>query len=174
MRSDFEILYIPNTDHLFLMFSRHSERLLDGLTRTYPPKSPVPRQHLRQQSNTRAALDTLGRPGYRKQLVLTDGMRKRSEPFFDTGRLTVRAVSNEDIFLFRLIAGRDDDIEEMNLLVQAALNYDVVKDEPEAQIDFFRDLAVGRCRTLSPERIIMSLTLGSCNHCLSNIFLMAD
>jgi hypothetical protein len=30
--------------------------------------------------------------------VLTDGMQERSEPFLDTDRLTVRLVSNEDIF----------------------------------------------------------------------------
>jgi len=49
-------------------------------------------------------------------------------------RLTVRLVSNEDIFLFKAIAGRDDDIEDMNMLVQAGLDYDVVRAELEAQI----------------------------------------
>jgi len=32
------------------------------------------------------------------------------EPFLDTDRLTVRLVSNENILLFKLIAGRDDDM----------------------------------------------------------------
>jgi len=73
------------------------------------------------------------------KLVLTDGMEERSEPFLDTDRLTVRLVSNEDIFLFKLIAGRDDDIEDMNMLVQAGLDYDVVRDELEAQIDRLDD-----------------------------------
>ncbi|MFC4553459.1 MULTISPECIES: DUF6036 family nucleotidyltransferase [Halobacteriales] len=73
------------------------------------------------------------------KLVLTEGMRDRSEPFLATDRLTVRLVSNEDIFLFKLIAGRDDDIEDMNMLVQAGLNYDVVRDELEAQIDRLGD-----------------------------------
>jgi hypothetical protein len=73
------------------------------------------------------------------KLVLTDGMQKRSEPFLNTDRLTVRLVSNEDIFLFKLIAGRDDDIEDMNMLVQAGLNYDVVRAELEAQIDRLGD-----------------------------------
>lgn len=69
------------------------------------------------------------------KLVLTGGMRDRSEPFLTTGRLTVRLVSNEDIFLFKLIAGRDDDIGDMNVLVQAGVDYDVVRDELEAQIN---------------------------------------
>jgi len=73
------------------------------------------------------------------KLVLTDGMEERSEPFLDTDRLTVRLVSNEDIFLFKAIAGRDDDIEDMNMLVQAGLDYDVVEAELEAQIDRLDD-----------------------------------
>ena len=66
-------------------------------------------------------------------------MEERSEPFLDMDRLTVRLVSNEDIFLFKLIAGRDDDIEDMNMLVQTGLDYDVVRDELEAQIDRLDD-----------------------------------
>jgi hypothetical protein len=52
-------------------------------------------------------------------------MQERSEPFLDTDRLTVWLFSNEDIFLFKLIAGRVDDTEDMNMLVQAGLDYDV-------------------------------------------------
>jgi hypothetical protein len=81
------------------------------------------------------------------KLVLTDGMEERSEPFLDTDRLTVRPVSNEDIFLFKTIAGRDDDIEDMNMLVQAGLDYDVVRDELEAQIDRLGDDQFASSRT---------------------------
>jgi len=73
------------------------------------------------------------------KLVLTDGMQERSEPFLDTDRLTVRLVSNEDIFLFKAIAGRHDDIEDMNMLVQAGLDYGVVQDELEVQIERLGD-----------------------------------
>lgn len=73
------------------------------------------------------------------KLVLTDGMCDRSEPFLGTNRLTVRLVSNEDIFLFKMIAGREDDIEDMNILVQAGLDYGVVRDELEAQISRLGD-----------------------------------
>ena len=73
------------------------------------------------------------------KLVLSERMRERGEPFLATNRLTVRLVSNEDIFLFKLIAGRDDDIEDMNMLVQAGLDYDVVRAELEAQIDWLGD-----------------------------------
>ena len=66
-------------------------------------------------------------------------MQERSEPFHNTDQLAVRLVSNEDIFLFKLIAGRDDDIEDINMLVQAGLDYDVVEEELEAQIDRLGD-----------------------------------
>ena len=73
------------------------------------------------------------------KLVLTKGMRERSESFLATDQLTVRLVSNEDIFLFKSVAGRDDDIEDMNMLVQTGLDYDVVRGELEAQIDRLGD-----------------------------------
>ncbi len=73
------------------------------------------------------------------KLVLTEGMRERSEPFLETDQLTLYLVSDEDIFLFKLIAGREDDIEDMNMLVQAGLNFDVVRTELEAQIDWLGD-----------------------------------
>lgn len=73
------------------------------------------------------------------ELVLTDGMRERSESFLATDGLTVRLISNEDIFLFKLIAGRDDDIGDMNVLVQAGLDYDVIEAELAVQIDRLSD-----------------------------------
>ncbi|RRJ33424.1 DUF6036 family nucleotidyltransferase [Halocatena pleomorpha] len=73
------------------------------------------------------------------KLILTNEMDERSEPFLTTGALTVRLVSTEDIFLFKLIAGRDGDIEDMNMLVQAGLDFDVVQSELERQIDRLGD-----------------------------------
>jgi hypothetical protein len=73
------------------------------------------------------------------KLVLTEGMVDRSEPFLTTGSLTVRLVRNEDIFLFKLVAGRDDDIEDMSVLVEAGLDYDVVETELERQIERLGD-----------------------------------
>lgn len=73
------------------------------------------------------------------KLVLTDGMIDRSESFLTTDSLNVRLVSNEDIFLFKLIAGRDDDIEDMSVLVEAGLEYNVVGEELEVQIERLGD-----------------------------------
>ncbi len=51
----------------------------------------------------------------------------------------MQQLTNEDIFLFKAIAGRDDDIEDMNMLVQAGLDYDVVRAELETQIERLGD-----------------------------------
>jgi hypothetical protein len=73
------------------------------------------------------------------KLVLTDGMIDRSEPVLETETLTVRLVSNEDIFLFKLVAGRDDDVEDLNVFVQAGVDYDTVSAELDTQVDRLND-----------------------------------
>lgn len=62
-------------------------------------------------------------------------MRRRSEAYLDAGELSVALVSSEDIFLFKSVAGRTDDIEDMFALVQIELDFDVIEDELEQQID---------------------------------------
>ena len=69
------------------------------------------------------------------KLVLSDGMRHRSERYLDVGGLSVELVSAEDIFLFKAVAGRTDDIEDMFGLVQTALDFDIIENELEQQID---------------------------------------
>jgi hypothetical protein len=69
------------------------------------------------------------------KLMLSDGMRQRSESRLDTGRLTVALVSRADIFLFKSVAGRTDDIEDLFGLVQTGLNFDTVEGELQRQID---------------------------------------
>lgn len=69
------------------------------------------------------------------KLVLTDGMRARSEPFVEFDSLSVRFVAFEDVFLFKAVAGRPDDIDDMNVLVQRGLDFDVVEAEMTAQVD---------------------------------------
>lgn len=69
------------------------------------------------------------------KLVLSEGMRQRSERYLDAGRLSVELVSAEDIFLFKAVAGRTDDIEDMFALVQTALHFDLIEEELERQIE---------------------------------------
>src|SRR6056297_2171356 len=69
------------------------------------------------------------------KLVLSEGMRRRSEAYLNAGGLSVALVSAEDIFLFKSVAGRTDDIEDMFSLVQTELDFDVIEDELEQQIN---------------------------------------
>lgn len=69
------------------------------------------------------------------KLVLSDEMRGRSERRLAAGALTVELVSTEDIFLFKSVAGRTDDIDDMNRLVQTGLDFDIVETELTHQID---------------------------------------
>lgn len=69
------------------------------------------------------------------KLVLSEGMRERSETNLEAGALTVELVSAEDIFLFKSVAGRTDDIDDMFLLVQTGLDFDVVDAELADQIE---------------------------------------
>jgi hypothetical protein len=69
------------------------------------------------------------------KLVLSEGMRERSVTHLKAGELTVALVSTEDVFLFKSVAGRTDDIDDMFTLVQTGLDFDVVEAELEQQID---------------------------------------
>jgi len=69
------------------------------------------------------------------ELVLSDGIRTRSERYLDPGNLEVELVSAEDIFLFKAVAGRVDDIEDMFALLQTDLDFAIVEAELAAQID---------------------------------------
>ena len=69
------------------------------------------------------------------KLILSPGIRERSERYFDPGNLVVELVSPEDIFLFKAVAGRVDDIEDMFSLMQTGLEFDVVEAELETQVE---------------------------------------
>ena len=57
------------------------------------------------------------------KLVLSEGVRQRSDRYLDPGTLVVKLVSPEDIFLFKAVAGPVDDIEDMFSLLQTDLDF---------------------------------------------------
>ncbi len=69
------------------------------------------------------------------KLILSPGIRERSERYLDPGNLVVELVSPEDIFLFKAVAGRVDDIEDMFSLMQTGLEFAVIKAELETQVE---------------------------------------
>ncbi len=69
------------------------------------------------------------------KLYFSDGMQARSEAFLSDESFSVGLVSFEDIFLFKAVAERPDDIGDMATLVQTDLDFDVIEDEIERQVD---------------------------------------
>lgn len=74
------------------------------------------------------------------KLVLSDGMKDRSETWLETGRITVDLVSPEDVFLFKAVATRPDDIGDMAVLVQTGLDFEVIDQELSVQIELLEEL----------------------------------
>ncbi len=62
-------------------------------------------------------------------LKLTGSMKKRAEKFDKLGKINLYLVSNEDIFLFKSLTDRPDDIGDLSTLISNELNWDVIIDE---------------------------------------------
>jgi hypothetical protein len=71
-----------------------------------------------------------------RKLRLTTGMKSRATDVFVGTHLRVSALSNEDIFLFKGVAGRPRDTDDMAELVEASqgLDYEVIVAELQAQL----------------------------------------
>lgn len=68
------------------------------------------------------------------KLRLSDGITDRSETFLGEAGLQVRLVSLEDIFLFKSVTGRADDVGDLNVLVQTGIDFDMVEAELRTQV----------------------------------------
>ncbi len=71
-----------------------------------------------------------------RKLRLSDGMKSRATDVFTGTHLRVHALSNEDIFLFKGVAGRPRDTDDMAQLVEASegLDYEVIATELQSQL----------------------------------------
>ena len=69
------------------------------------------------------------------KLFFSDGMQARSQQFLSSEYFSVGLVSFEDIFLFKAVAERPDDIGDMATLVQTELDFDIISDELERQVE---------------------------------------
>ena len=76
-----------------------------------------------------------------KCLVLTEGMRRRAKAIPLQGRLRLNVVSREDIFLFKSVTERDQDLADMAMLVSPALRWDVIRQEIAEQPESWRWVA---------------------------------
>jgi hypothetical protein len=69
------------------------------------------------------------------KLIFSDGMQQRSEEYHTSGELSIQLTALEDIFLFKTVAKRPDDIDDMNTLVQTSLDFEAIEREIETQIE---------------------------------------
>ena len=66
---------------------------------------------------------------------LTQSLVDRSRYLFDDGNLTVRAVSLNDIFLFKAVANREDDVDDMIRIAQTGIDEAVIVEEIHTQLE---------------------------------------
>ena len=69
------------------------------------------------------------------KLFFSDGMQARSQQFLSSEYFSVGLVSFEDIFLFKAVAERPDDIGDMATLVQTGLDFDIIANELKRQVE---------------------------------------
>lgn len=119
-----------------------------------------------------------------RKLQLSDGMKRRAEPVYNGSNLRVYGLSNEDIFLFKGVAGRPRDTDDMAQLVQAGrgLDFDIVVGEFLAQLPMNTGQIEGELLTGVPEnhpviafeRAILSLPMTLPNAITTEIEREAD
>lgn len=68
-------------------------------------------------------------------IYLSDSMISRSRHLFDEDGLSVRMVSLNDIFLFKAVANREDDVEDMVRIAQGGIDDDVIVQEIMMQLE---------------------------------------
>jgi hypothetical protein len=75
-----------------------------------------------------------------KKLTLTEGMRRRAERMDLEGGLHLMATTPEDIFLFKSVTDREDDLADMALLAGLGLDWEAMVDELRREPDNYRYL----------------------------------
>ena len=73
-------------------------------------------------------------------LVLSDGIRRRSEPYIDTELADISVISPEDIYLSKLVhSGRPKDVPDTTSLSLAELDFDTIRNELARQNELADD-----------------------------------
>jgi hypothetical protein len=68
-------------------------------------------------------------------LTLSDAMRQRANQLYKGDRLTVLITSKEDLFLFKGITEREADLDDMRILAESGLNWNIINQECQSQSD---------------------------------------
>ena len=75
-----------------------------------------------------------------RKLRLTEGMRRRAEQLDLDGRLSLMATAPEDVFLFKSVTDRDDDLADMALLAGLGLDWEAMAIELRTDLQNYRYL----------------------------------
>jgi len=86
-------------------------------------------------------------------LSLTDGMKERARLLSLEGNLNMHVLSREDIFLFKSVTGRDDDLADMAALSGYGLDWDVIDEELKNQDDHWHWLTHHYVKLTELERV---------------------
>ncbi len=68
-----------------------------------------------------------------KALTLSDDMKSRAKTLWIKGKLKIQLVSKEDIFLFKGITEREADLDDMRMLAESGLNWEIIRQECQNQ-----------------------------------------
>jgi hypothetical protein len=71
-------------------------------------------------------------------LEVSEGMRSRSDTMDLEGNLELRVVSPEDIFLFKSITSRPDDLADMATIAGRGLEWDTIESELRGQRNYWK------------------------------------
>ncbi|MFH0815303.1 MAG: hypothetical protein V1934_00590 [Methanobacteriota archaeon] len=71
-------------------------------------------------------------------LVLSPGMMARSDERLRFGNLIIKSCSSEDIFLFKSITSRPDDLTDMRALLGRVIDWKIIENEVRSQPDSWR------------------------------------
>ena len=66
-------------------------------------------------------------------LTLSAAMQQRATPLYKGDRITVLMASKEDIFLFKGITEREADLDDMRILAESGLKWDIINQECQSQ-----------------------------------------
>jgi hypothetical protein len=69
------------------------------------------------------------------KLTFSTNMSQRAIEFYSRGNIKLAIASKEDIFLFKGITEREADLNDMRLLVESGIDWQVVKEECRYQSD---------------------------------------
>jgi hypothetical protein len=71
-------------------------------------------------------------------LTLSPGMIERAEIKYEKDNLRLYVVSIEDIFLFKSITSRPDDLADMAVITGKDIQWDIIKEEAGSQSDYWK------------------------------------